>query len=164
MLLSFQYWAKCSPMDFSKCRYSLASAKSCLLWVGSKTKYGTSTTPTTPPQALKHTSHMVTVTFFFIVPTLSSFSGHITYMPPSSWGPVFSYILMRREQLYTNIPSRSLWSMFTPNIKFSSLGSFSALKNKRGWVVNESVLYINVLSTWCVFFTALRTEQVGRRF
>lgn len=35
---SFQYWAKCSPMAFSKCRYSLASAKSCLLWVGSRTK------------------------------------------------------------------------------------------------------------------------------
>lgn len=35
---SFQYWAKCSPMAFNKCRYSLASAKSCLLWVGSRTK------------------------------------------------------------------------------------------------------------------------------
>lgn len=56
---------------------------------------------------------------------------HLTYMPPSSWGPVFSYILMRREQLYMNIPSRSLCSMFTPNIKFSSLGSFNALRETR---------------------------------
>lgn len=53
-----------------------------------------------------------------------------TYVPPSNWGPVFSYILIRREQLYTNIPSRSLCSMFTPNIKFSSFGSFKALKTE----------------------------------
>lgn len=55
----------------------------------------------------------------------------LTYMPPSSWGPVFSYIFMRREQLYTNIPSRSLCSMFTPNIKFKSFGSFNALKQRK---------------------------------
>lgn len=132
MLVSFQYWAKCSPMDFSKCRYSLASAKSCLLWVGSKIKYGTSTTPTTPPHALTHRDGTtVKHSSSTIKHWISSRCAHITHMPPSSWGPVFSYIFMRREQLYTNIPSRSLWSMFTPNIKFNSLGSFNALKNKK---------------------------------
>ena len=49
---SFQYCIICSPMAFCRCLYSLASAKSCLLWVGSSTKYGTSTTPTTPEQNL----------------------------------------------------------------------------------------------------------------
>lgn len=132
MLVSFQYWARCSPMDFSRCRYSLASAKSCLLWVGSRTKYGTSTTPTTPPQALKHTNQKAHTAFSWIQPNVLHYCIlcplHVTHVPPSSWGPVFSYILMRREQLYTNIPSRSLCSMFTPNIKLSSLGSFKALK------------------------------------
>lgn len=78
MLVSFQYWTKCSPMDFSKCRYSLASAKSCLLWVGSRTKYGTSTTPTTPPQALKHTNH-ITVNFFCVLNHSNSFSLRACY-------------------------------------------------------------------------------------
>lgn len=133
ILESFQYCARCSPMDFSKCRYSFASAKSCLLWVGSRTKYGTSTTPTTPPQALKQKYHR---RFKLLLLTSEHhlnarvYPASSTYMPPSSWGPVFSYILIRREQLYTNIPSRSLWSMFTPNIKFNSFGSFKALRNE----------------------------------
>lgn len=141
--MSFQYWAKCSPMDLSKCRYSFASAKSCLLWVGSKTKYGTSTTPTTPPQALKYTNHQRGKCFLWSF-KLCKFIlfVHITYIPPSSWGPVFSYILIRREQLYTNIPSRSLCSMFTPNIKFSSFGSFNALKKETviliEWIQSKS--------------------------
>lgn len=42
---SFQYWIMCSPMALIRCLYSLASAKSCLLCVGSSTKYGTSTMP-----------------------------------------------------------------------------------------------------------------------
>ena len=53
MLRSFQYCTICSPMTLMRCLYSLASAKSCLLCVGSNTKYGTFTIPTTPLQNLE---------------------------------------------------------------------------------------------------------------
>lgn len=52
-----------------------------------------------------------------------------TYTPPSICGPTFSYILMRRLQLYTNTPSWARFSRFIPKIKFRSLGSLRALQD-----------------------------------
>ena len=51
--MSFQYCSICSPMAFNMCLYSLLSAKSCLLCVGSNTKYGISTIPIIPLQNLQ---------------------------------------------------------------------------------------------------------------